>query len=134
MKRLILLLAIVGGTLSAGAAAATFFDDSPTIRIDRIPAGTVKPGQRVLIYGRILSDHRFCRQERKIQLRDVRGKSSHWISNDITDRDGEYRFVIRPKDSMTLFTHIAGLTQENYGGADTCDSATSSDLRVVVRR
>lgn len=135
MKRILALLVSVGlsaSLLVAGVAWADVFENQPRVKIDRSPAGTVSPGERVVIFGKVKSGQDVCKAGREVQLMRRQPGPDKLLETDVTDGDGEYRFVRRPRKDQTVYTRLARFFESSYGHSHECLRATSRDLFIDV--
>jgi hypothetical protein len=123
----IMVLALLPDTASAHTFVA-----SPRLTINKVPAGATDPGERIVIYGKILSRRVLCRNARVVRLLRAVSGPDVLLATDITDREGEYRFVRRPRRDQTLYTTIRRLVRTSYGHSHVCRRARSSNLFVNV--
>lgn len=138
MKRIVALLVTVGLSASllvtgvAGIAWAHVFEKQPRVTIDRSPAGTVSPGERVVIFGKVKSGQDVCKVGRKIRLMLKRPGPDKLLETDVTDGNGEYRFVRRPRKDQTVYTRLPRFFESSYGHSHECLRALSRDLSIDV--
>ncbi len=114
--------------LVAGAHDST---TEPRINIGKAPNGAVEPGDRVVISGEI-NGKKFCRRSRVVTLLEVTPGSDRRIDTDQSDREGEFRFVLRPNDDMTVYAKIRRLVDRNYNHRHVCRKARSENQDINV--
>ncbi len=133
MRKSLLVIAAAIGLALAAVAGADIFTASPQLRIAKVPEGTTNRGATVFVYGRIVSSRAFCKANRRVRLFRVRPGPDRFLGSDLTDREGEYRFVRRPRGDQTVYTFIPRLASTTYGHNHVCRSDRSRNLRINVR-
>jgi hypothetical protein len=118
--------------LPAQIAGAHEFRVKPKIKLDKIPNGMTDPGERVVIAGDI-KGKRLCRQDRVVTLKVVQPGPNQVLDTDRSDNDGEFRFVLRPQDDLTVFAKIRRLVERSYNHRHVCRRARSELLDINVR-
>jgi hypothetical protein len=132
MKKLLAIVASVSALAFASVAAAHTFFATPAITIHKSPIGATSPGARVIIYGRIRSAYGFCRANRVVRLFRVRPGPDALLALDLTDREGEYLFIRRPRRDQTVYTRIRARSFTSYGHSHNCAAARSRNLFINV--
>jgi hypothetical protein len=129
-------LAVLAGLVAvftlAGVAAAHVFNANPGLTIRKLPTGATDPGDRVVVFGRILSQRSFCKAGRAVRLFRVRPGADPQIGRDITDAEGEYRFVRHPRSDRTVYTRIGLKFGSSYGHSHRCDPERSANRFINV--
>ena len=97
MRKSLLIVAAAIGLVLAAIAGAHIFTASPQLTIAKVPEGTTARGAKTIVYGRIVSSRSFCKANRRVRLFRVRPGLDRFLGSDLTDREGEYRFVRRPR-------------------------------------
>lgn len=117
----------------AGAAGAHVIDATTNVTIQRVPGGKVDPGERVVVFGKLRSSAAVCRRREVIQLRRQRPGKDPVLARDTTDAEGEYRFVLRPRETIVVYARFAGSFESSYGHEHRCGGDNSRAIRIVVR-
>jgi hypothetical protein len=132
VKRLVLSFVLLCAVFATGAQAHVF--DAPTSVTARdIPAGTVAPGARVLVVGRINSPRAACESGKLVNLYERRAGADRLIDSDRTDADGEYGFSLRPNRDLVVYARFGGSSTSSYGHRHRCRADSSRDVRIDVR-
>ena len=134
MKRLVVGSISLSALVFVAAAVAHTFVASPSIGIHKIPAGTTVRGAKVVVYGKINSQHSFCRAGRTVRLLKVRPGPDRFLAADGSDQEGEYMFVRHPRRDQTVYTRISRRVSTSYGHSHTCRAARSPNLFINVKR
>jgi hypothetical protein len=129
-----MVVAAVIGAAGAGTAAAHVVDARTQVTIARVPGGKIDPRQRVVVFGRLRSAAAVCPRRKLIQLRERRRGVDPVLARDRTDAEGEYRFVLRPRRNLILYTRFAGSFASSYGHRHRCRADNSRTIRINVRR
>ena len=124
-------LAAAGMLLLPQLAGAHVSTTQPRISIAKNPKGTVDPGDRVVISGDI-KGKRLCRSGRVVTLFEVTPGRDNRLDTDRSDREGEFRFVLRPNDDMTVYAKIRRLVDRNYNHRHVCRNARSANRTINV--
>jgi hypothetical protein len=114
-------------------AAAHNFVASPSLSIGKVPAGATSPGERIIIFGKVRSGRLFCRNDRVVRLFRVRRGPDRLLATDRSDREGEYRFGLRPRRDQRVYTRIGRLSRITYQHSHVCRKARSNNQRINVR-
>lgn len=136
MKRSSLVLAtmLVSAALPA-VASAHVVDAQTRVSIGRTPQGVVPPGTRVVVSGRLHSAARaVCTGRKVIRLYLVRRGPDRLLARDVTDAQGGYRFVRRPRADVRVYARFAASFASSYGHQHTCRSDSSRAILIDVRR
>jgi hypothetical protein len=112
-------------------AAAHVSRSQPTINISQNPKGTVGAGDRVVVSGDIRG-RTLCRSGRVVTLFEVRAGADQRLDTDRSDGDGEFRFVLRPDDDMTVYAKIKRLVDRAYNHRHVCRRARSENQGINV--
>jgi hypothetical protein len=123
------LLALAPGTTQAHVATI-----ATRVGINEVPAGAVSPGQRVVIYGRLRSAEQDCREGHTIRLLRRRLGPDEVVATDVTDAEGEYRFIRRPGVTQVVYARFNGAIVTSYGHSHTCSASKSRGVRLNVFR
>ena len=119
-------------TALAGTASAHSFVDHPHLTIHKSPAGATAPGDAVVVYGKLKSDHFLCRFNQPVRLWVVRPGNDKFLDSDKTDRQGEYSFTRHPHRDRTFYTRFPGFFESSYGHSHRCVKDRSPDLLIDV--
>lgn len=117
--------------LGPQVASAHDFNQKPRVKISKIPRGAVEPGERVIVAGDI-KGKRLCRQQRVVTLYEVSPGADDVLDTDRSDRDGEYRFVLRPDADLTVYAKIDRLVERGYNHRHVCRKSSSDRLSINV--
>jgi hypothetical protein len=132
-KTLVITLASVAVVFPA-IAAAHVVDAQTSLSINRVPARVIDPGTRVVIFGRLRSSAgETCIRRKVIRLMLVRSGPDRLLATDVTDAEGEYRFVRRPRSDQRVYTRFAGSFESSYEHAHACRSDNSRAILINVR-
>lgn len=118
--------------LVSEVASAHVFENQPRVKIHRSPEGTVSPGTRVVIFGKVRSAQDACKAGRKVKLMRKRPGPDKLLDTDVTDGDVEYRLVLRPRKDQTVYVRLPRFFESSYGHSHECLPARSSGLFVDV--
>lgn len=129
---LLLVTLLFGGFGLVGIAWAHVFEDSPRVRIDRTPSGTVDSGDRVVVFGRVKAPHKICKVDRVVTLLRVRPGADKRLATDTTDAEGEYRFIGHPRVDQTVYVKLPRFFETSYGHSHECNGARSRNLSIDV--
>jgi hypothetical protein len=124
-------LLAVFALVSPEIAGAHEFSQKPRVKISKFPKGSVDPGDRVVVAGDI-KGKRLCRARRVVSLYEVTPGSDNLLDTDRSDRDGEYRFVLRPDEDMRVYAKIDRLVERRYGHRHRCRRSSSDRLSINV--
>lgn len=133
MRKSLIVIATAIGLVLAAVAGAHVFVSSPQLSIAKVPSGSIAPGARIIVYGRIHSSRSFCKRDRRVRLFRVSPGPDRFLGSDRTDNEGEYRFVRRPRRDQTVYTRIGRLVVSSYGHRHACRADRSRNLRINVR-
>jgi hypothetical protein len=132
VRRLILPVVAALGLALAAVAAAHVFTASPSLSIGKVPAGVTAPGTRIIVFGKIHSGRALCKANRNVRLFRVRPGADRLLATDVTDREGEYSFALRPRGDRRVYTRISRLFQSSYGHRHVCRADRSRTLFINV--
>jgi hypothetical protein len=120
-------------TLLLPLAIAGAHDSSvkPRITIGKLPRGVVDSGDRVVVHGDI-KGKTLCRQQRVVSLFAVDPGANSLLETDRSDGDGEFRFVLRPRNDMTVYARVGRLADRNYNHRHVCRPRSSERLDINV--
>lgn len=133
MKRLILVVVAAVTLVLVATAAAHTFVTSPNISIKKSPTGKTKAGKKVLVYGKVSSSHKTCKDNRNVKLFRVRQGSDKLLAKDRSDADGEYGFARHPNKTQTVYTKIASKHKVSYPHDHKCRKARSENKKIKVK-
>jgi hypothetical protein len=122
---------LVGGTILVGTAGAHTFVSEPRVTINKSPSGATDAGDRVLIFGDV-KGRTLCRANREVTLFRSRPGADEQVGTDRTDREGEYRFAIRPQADGSFYVRLRGLRDTSYGHSHRCKGDRSPSVFVNV--
>lgn len=134
------LLVILGSLLALVAVPTTSHahDVSAGTKISRakLPRGNVGPGHRVIVFGSVSSIDAACYAGVTVNLyRRVPGPD-RVLETDLTDPEGEYFFLRRPRGDQRVYSTFAGLDQVFTDSAGThhhtCGGSASRELDLNV--
>lgn len=123
---------LVLAAVSVPSAAAHVFESQPRLTIRRDPTGTVSPGDRVLVFGRVRSGRDICKVGRRVVLFEKIAGPDRRIGTDETDAEGEYRFVLHPRRDFTVYVRVPRFFESSYGHSHECLRARSANLAIDV--
>ena len=130
MNRLILVVVAAVTLVFVATAAADNWAVSPDISIKKSPTGTTNAGSKVLVYGKVSSSKRLCKEDRTVKLFRVKQGSDPLVAKDLTDADGEYGFARHPNNDQKFYTTIRSMHQVSYGHDHLCRKARSDNKKV----
>jgi hypothetical protein len=100
----------------------------------KLPRGPVGPGQRVIIFGRVGAADTSCVAGVPVELiRRVPGPD-RVLQVDVTDSEGEYFFLRRPRTDQRVYVRFAGSHVVVTGHDHTCGGSVSPQFRLRVQR
>jgi hypothetical protein len=127
---------LVGGVLLSLTvpALAKNFVDTTHLTILRTPSGTLSPGERVNIHGRLKSVHQACHSHKKIHLyRRNKGQSTfHHIDVTTTTTTGKYHFFRHPRKSAEYYTRFKGTDTGVHPNHHVCLKSRSRTIHIPV--
>ena len=130
----ILLFLVAATCLFAAPASAHVFDEQTSLTIRQSPARTAGPGSRVVISGRLVSGRPGCRAGKVIRLFLSRRGADRLLARDLTDADGDYRFVRRPASTQRVYVVFSQTLASSYGHSHRCRGSRSATARIRVAR
>jgi hypothetical protein len=123
------ILGLLAFPLSAGAHVSTA---GTSLTIKKVPGPPVDRGDKVLVFGKLKSGDAACKTGKTVTLfRKKRGPDRR-LGTDLTDAEGEYRFKLRPRRTMRLYTRFNGTVTTSYGHSHTCQASRSKTKPVKV--
>jgi hypothetical protein len=132
----VVLAFLVSGVLLSWTvpALANNFIDATHLTIHRTPSGTLSPGERVKIYGRLKSPHQACHSHKKIHLyRRNKGQSTfHHIAVTTTTTTGKYHFFRHPRKSAEYYTRFKGTDTGVHPNRHICHHSRSQTIHIPV--
>lgn len=115
--------------LSAGAHVSTA---GTSLSIKKAPGPPIDRGDKLVVFGKLKSSDATCINAKTVNLfRKKRGPDKN-LGSDLTDAEGEYRFKLRPRRSMKLYTRFNGTVTTSYGHSHTCQASQSKTIRARV--
>jgi hypothetical protein len=123
----LLLLALVPATSQAHVASI-----GTSLGLGKVPSGPSEPGKKVIIFGRLKAAEQDCKQAQTVRLYRRRPGPDKQIGTDVTDAEGEYRFVKRPGTDRRVYTRFFGAVESSYGHSHTCLASRSRNLFINV--
>jgi hypothetical protein len=115
--------------LSAGAHVSTA---GTSLSIKKAPGPPIDRGDKLVVFGKLKSSDATCKTGKTVNLfRKKRGPDKN-LGSDLTDAEGEYRFKLRPRRTMKLYTRFNGTVTTSYGHSHTCQASQSKTIRVIV--
>ena len=118
----------------AGVATAHTFVASTSLTIHKVPSGKVAKGTTMVVYGKLKSDHKVCREDQLIKLMKVRQGEDKVKAKDRTDTEGEYFFTFNAKKDQKLYTKFSKVVETSYGHSHTCKGSTSKTIKIDVKK
>jgi hypothetical protein len=129
----VIVAAVVAVLVLSGSAMAHVFTAGTTLSIKKSPGPPIDRGDKVVVFGKLKSAQRDCRADETVILfRKKRGPDRR-LGTDQTDNEGEYRFKLRPRRSMRVYTRFSGSVQTSYGHSHTCTASRSKTIRLRVQ-
>jgi hypothetical protein len=123
----LLLLTLVPATSQAHVASI-----GTSLGIGKAPSGPSRPGKKVVIFGRLKASEQNCKEGQVVRLFRRRPGPDPQIGRDVTDAEGEYRFVKRPGRDQRVYTRFSGAVETSYGHSHTCLASRSRNLFINV--
>jgi hypothetical protein len=123
----LLLLTLVPATSQAHVASI-----GTSLGIGKAPSGPSRPGKKVVIFGRLKASEQNCKEGQVVRLFRRRPGPDPQIGRDVTDAEGEYRFVKRPGRDQRVYTRFNGAVETSYGHSHTCLASRSRNLFINV--
>jgi hypothetical protein len=117
--------------LPTGSGAHTV-SSATKISKAKLPRGTLGPGQRVIVFGRLTGLDPVCESGRPVQLmRRVPG-NDRVLQTDMTDTEGEYYFLRRPRGDQRLYVRFVGLQEVIPDHLHSCAASVSAQFDLKV--
>jgi hypothetical protein len=117
--------------LPIGSSAHTV-SSATKISSAKLPRGTLRPGERVIIFGRLTGLDAVCESGRPVQLmRRVPG-NDRVLETDMTDTEGEYSFLRRPRGDQRVYVRFVGLQEVIPEHLHTCAASLSKQFDLNV--
>jgi len=132
-RRIVALIGIlmVVVALPTGLSAHTV-SSSTKISKAKLPRGTLGPGQRVIVFGRLTALDAVCEAGRPVQLmRRVPG-NDRVLQTDMTDTEGEYYFLRRPRGDQRLYVRFVGVQEVIPEHLHSCAASVSAQFDLKV--
>ena len=126
------LFALFLSAVGTGATAHTSANSTELSINYAISDGPRGGEDRVLIYGRLYSASRACREGQVVTVRDA--NTGAVLGSDLTDAEGEYSVIFdAPEGSeFVVYSTFAGSVSTSYGHSHRCGASRSSTIRFVV--
>ena len=128
--------ALAACPISEAVVGAAVIDARTALAIQ----GRKLKGERLLVAGKLHSTARVCAQGKLIRpyaaVPRRRRRASEFgvvVARTHTNRQGNYRFVLRPRGSEMLRARFPGSFRSSYAGEEYCDASRSRPIRVIVR-
>ena len=122
--------------LGLSAVPATGHVSTTSVTVAKFQKHPKRPIQRaasVVITGRVRAAEAQCRRGRKVDLMlDTPGRDRR-VGRDVTDREGEFRFIRRPFFSGAYWVRVPATRQRNYAHDHRCRAGFSRFIIVIVR-
>jgi hypothetical protein len=112
-------------TVWVGVAVAHTFVAETFLSISKAPVGATAPGAKVYIFGRLKSPRPGCRSNKRVKLMRIRPGRDLVLDSDLTDGDGNYRFVSYPQRDQTVYTKFSGTLNSGVDHFHRCLSSRS---------
>lgn len=112
-------------TVVVGAAVAHTFVAETSLSISKVPTGATAPGAKVYVFGRLKSPRPGCRSNKWVKLMRIRPGRDLVLASDLTDGDGNYRFVRNPRRDQTVYARFSGTLDSPSGHFHRCLSSRS---------
>jgi hypothetical protein len=134
------IVVILGSLLILGAVptASEAHDVSTGTKISKskLPRGGLRAGQRVIIFGRVAAIDAACYAGVTVNLNRRVPGADRILQTDITDPEGEYFFLRRPRGDQRLYTSFLGFdkvfTDSTGTHHHTCGGSASPEFRLNV--
>jgi hypothetical protein len=98
----------------------------------KLPRETLRPGQRVIVFGQLTAIDVVCESGLSVRLmRRVPG-NDRVLETDTTDTEGEYSFLRRPRGDQELYVRFAGVEDVIPDHLHTCLGAVSKEIKLNV--
>jgi phosphate-selective porin len=123
------ILGLLSFPLSAGAHVSTA---GTSLTVKKAPGPPVDRGDKVIVFGKLKSGDATCRTGKTVTLFRKKPGRDRNMGTDLTDAEGEYRFKLRPRRTMKLYTRFNGTVTTSYGHSHTCQASQSKTIRARV--
>jgi hypothetical protein len=118
--------------IPAGSSAHTV-SSATKISSAKLPRGSLRTGQRVIVFGRLTALDAVCESGRSVQLmRRVPG-NDRVLETDSTDTQGEYFFLRRPRGDQRLYVRFVGVQEVIPDHLHSCAASVSKQFELNVR-
>lgn len=98
----------------------------------KLPRQVLRPGQRVVIFGQLSAVDAVCESGLPIQLVKRVPGADRTLETDITDTEGEYSFLRRPRGDQRLYVSFDGIESVVTDHLHTCGGAVSKEILLKV--
>jgi hypothetical protein len=135
-RRVLALIVVLVAAVMAfpGVSAAHTVSITTKVSKAKLPRGALRPGQRVIVFGKVGAVDAVCKSLVSVQLmRRVPG-ADRVLQSDVTDAEGEYYFLRRPRGDQRVYVRFAGFQDITPGHSHTCGGSVSSEFLLDVRR
>jgi hypothetical protein len=130
-------LALVIGLFCLMLSAPSYAHDvsiGTRVSKSKLPRGSLSPGQRVIVFGRVGAVDEACKSFVLVELMRRIPGPDRVLQGDATDAEGEYMFLRRPRSDQRLYVRFAGFQQVVAGHDHMCGGSASRQFRLNVRR
>jgi hypothetical protein len=135
-RRILALVVVLVAVVMAfpGVSAAHNVTIGTKVSKSKLPRGALRPGQRVIVFGRVGAIDAVCKSLVSVELmRKVPG-ADRVLQSDVTDAEGEYYFLRRPRGDQRVYVRFAGFQDIVADHSHTCGGSVSSEFMLDVRR
>jgi hypothetical protein len=132
-RRTVALMGVLAALVAIPAVSSAHNVSLPTkISRAKLPRETLRPGQRVIVFGQLTAIDVVCEAGLPVRLmRRVPG-NDRVLETDTTDTEGEYSFLRRPRGDQSLYVSFAGIQDVVTGHLHTCAGAVSKQIELNV--
>jgi hypothetical protein len=100
----------------------------------KLPRGALRPGERVIVFGRVGAIDAVCNSLVSVELMRMVPGADRVLESDVTDAEGEYYFLRRPRGDQRVYVRFAGFMDVTAGHIHTCGGSVSRGFLLNVRR
>jgi hypothetical protein len=127
---IVILVAVVA--MPTGSTAHTV-SSATKISSAKLPRGSLRSGQRVIVFGQLTALDAACESGRSVQLmRRVPG-NDRVLETDSTDTEGEYSFLRRPRGDQRLYVRFVAVQEVIPEHLHSCAASVSKQFELNVR-